>query len=420
MERVRLVYSPGEINRNTRIQLPSSKSISNRILLLKHLTGYPRRVSNLSDSDDTQVLETCLQQVATLKEDAGSLHEIDAGHAGTAYRFLTALLAFTTGKWHLNGSGRMQERPIGHLVEALRRLGANISYSGKEGFPPLILRESIMNEAEPEIDISVSSQFASALLMVLATQGQALTLRLSGSPVSMPYLDMSIAVMNSLGMRVERRGMIVHILSGNACLDHYTIEPDWSSAAFFYELCALIPGSSFLLEDLHDDSIQGDAALAELFKAFEISSESRPDGILIRNEGLTKITSFSADLTNTPDLLPALACTCAASGINGDFSGIAHLRHKESDRIDALSRELAKFGIETQAGPDNLRITGRAKGKGQILDTHQDHRLAMALAPLALTCGEISLLNPSVVSKSFPRYWKELASISGLDIQIIA
>lgn len=410
MKGIRLSYTGNVIPSPKQIRLPGSKSISNRALLLQFLNGHPRQILNLSDSDDTLVLQECLRQISTSESADEEIRTIDAGHAGTAFRFLTALLAFRPGNWLLKGSARMHQRPIGPLVDSLRSLGAKISYQGAEGYPPLLITGTSPGKFQPQIDISQSSQFASALLMVMASLRRHSSLTLTGNAVSMPYLDMSIAVMNETGMNVQREGMQVLIREQLPEAEQFEVEADWSSAAFFYQLCALLPGSAYRMDGLKENSVQGDAVLAELYIPLGVETKFDKDGINIRNTGLLSSEPYCRNLSDTPDLLPALACTCAGLGLEANFSGVAHLKIKESDRLSALAAELVKLGLDTTIEADSMHIKGKAGYSAQALETWGDHRLAMALAALAPVCKDVSILNPEVVSKSFPGFWLELLS----------
>ena len=398
-----------------RIVLPASKSISNRALVLNALSKNVVPPDNLSDSDDTEVLLRALQ---TMPE------TIDIGAAGTAMRFLTAYLSVTPGEHVITGTERMKHRPIGILVEALRTLGASITYEGEEGFPPLrIVGCDTLEGGSLSVPGDVSSQYISALLMIAPTLKNGLRLTLTGNIASRPYLDMTVSMMRYFGAKVDWQGGDVLEVQPGAYLQRpYTIESDWSAASYWFEIVALSPDANAEVElvGLHHDSLQGDSRVWELFR--ELGVETRyfvePDGtevIKLKKSGAVTC-HFSQDFTHQPDLAQTFAVTCSMLGVPFHLYGLQSLRIKETDRIAALMNELGKI-VRLEEKDSELLWEGFYNIDDMDLlpyetfefDTYEDHRMAMALAPVCLrTGGEIQINNPEVVSKSYPAFWDDL------------
>lgn len=402
-----------------RIVLPASKSISNRALLINALSGNTIQPANLSDSDDTQVMLKALQ--------GDSERPIDIGAAGTAMRFLTAYLSVTPGEHIITGSERMKQRPIGILVDALRQLGASIEYEGEEGFPPLrIVGHKNLKGGELTVPGDVSSQYISALLMIAPTLQGGLRLTLTGKIASRPYLEMTISMMRDFGAEVEwTDGNVIEVKPGAYLQRPYTIESDWSAASYWYEMVALTRDASAMVDlvGLHHDSIQGDSKVFRMMSELgvETSYYFEPDGTeVIRLNKTQNITCyFSQDFTHQPDLAQTFAVTCAMLDVPFRLVGLGSLRIKETDRIKALAKELGKivFLEEKESEllwdgcysfDDDEDVDMMPYGKF-VFDTYDDHRMAMALAPICLrTGGQVQINNPEVVSKSYPGFWDDL------------
>ena len=413
-------------------QLPASKSISNRALVLNALSGAPMDyVTNISDCDDTRVLLEALSRLDSDRHEGRVAQEppvINIGAAGTAMRFLTALLAVTPGTYILTGTERMCHRPIGVLVEALRQLGAEIAYAGEEGFPPLRITGTSLRGGTVELAGNVSSQYISALLMIAPELKERLTLCLTGEVVSRPYIDMTLAMMEDFGAQAYWNGTNSIIVEPQPYKPTpYAVEADWSAASYWYERFLFSSGqnSKLGLRGLFANSLQGDSAVQEMFRQLSVETACMPS--MKDNEPMATLTRrghlpkrFEWDFTKTPDLAQTLVVTCAMMGIAFRFTGLQSLRIKETDRIAALQTELAKLGVHVEvegdsvmqwAGPD-------AQPAGKIpylqplpdtaIDTYEDHRMAMAFAPAALVLGSININNPEVVSKSYPGFWEEL------------
>jgi len=391
------------------IELPLSKSISNRLQILQSLWPGQLSIKTLSSAEDSLILERNLNS---------NVKKIDCGMAGTAYRFLTAFFAIKKGSQIiLNGAERMRERPIGILVEALRALGADISYLGKEGYPPLLICGKELRGGSVEIDSSVSSQFITALLLIAGKFQNGLTLKLKGEESSAPYTDMTIYLLQEMGLtvkRVEERAIQFAPLTAPPKAKTLSVEADWSSAAFFYQLLLFHPTLKKLqLNGLQVNSIQGDVKVAQYFKHFGIETQENQRGVRVTQEHSSIQKKLNFDLSNEPDLAPSLILSAAFFSKKSTFTGIKSLRIKESDRIAALKNELAKLGILlTNVSDDEVQIERKEQEKPKLelaFNSYQDHRIAMALAPVAYLFNAIELDDPTVVSKSFPDYWQQAA-----------
>ena len=400
-----------------RIVLPASKSISNRALVLNALSGNTLLPDNLSDSDDTQVMLKALKEMPKV---------IDIGAAGTAMRFLTAYLSVTPGEHTITGTERMKHRPISILVDALRQLGATISYEGEEGFPPLrIVGRDDLEGGALTVPGNVSSQYISALLMIAPTLKNGLRLTLTGTIASRPYLDMTISMMRDFGAKVEWEGDDVIDVKPGAYLQRpYHIESDWSAASYWYEIVALSRDAHAEVDlvGLHRDSIQGDSWVWKLFCELGVETrfEVAPDGTeVVRLKKSQSITPhFSYDFSQQPDLAQTFAVTCALLDVPFHLTGLQSLRIKETDRIAALEKELGKMvdvevkGDELQTPRPPLGGDSKKSVKSLAFDTYEDHRMAMAFAPVCLrTNGPIQINNPQVVSKSYLSFWDDLDKI---------
>ena len=389
---------------NASIALPTSKSISNRALLIAALCGGEPQVIHPALCDDNEVMI-----------DALARHEgghINVGAAGTAMRFLTAYFATRDGVTvTLDGVERMHHRPIGVLVNALRSLGAQIDYLEEEGFPPLLIHGTQMHGGDVEMAGGVSSQFVSAVMMILPAIGGG-SIRLTGDIVSGPYIQMTASVMRDMGAYVDITGNIITVGNGYEGND-YLVEADWSAAAPWYALAALLPESSLKLEGLNADSIQGDAQLVELGRKLGIQTRFDADGATLdTSHFIGCCCSCFADMAGTPDLVPSWTVLMCLLERSFRMTGVRTLRLKESDRIEALRQELLKLGYVLKIeGEDAISWYGERVAIDQeppVIDTHGDHRLAMAFAPAAVRFPGIIIADAEVVSKSYPSFWRHL------------
>jgi 3-phosphoshikimate 1-carboxyvinyltransferase len=398
------------------IPLPFSKSLSNRLLIIRAQTSGIFMINNLAEADDTILLTDLLQQIRERKPQKQIL-ELDTGNAGTAMRFLTAYLASMPGKWILTGSERMKMRPIGALVDALRLLGAEIDYLAKLGYPPLLIQGKSLRGGEITVDAGISSQFVSALIMIGPSIPGGVTIHLSGEAVSRPYILMTIRLLEHFGVHVRREKNKIIIPESPFHPEDYAVEADWSSAAFWYETAALSDEADLILTGLQANSLQGDSILAEIYQNLGVATEYLEDGVRIRNTK-KKRTGFYFNFSDYPDIAPPVITTCAAIGIRGRFEGLKSLKIKESDRLFALTNVLKKIGIiaETNETSDqdlSLEFPPSKMKPALVLrmDPYGDHRMAMTYAPLALKTGTITIENPDVVKKSYPSFWEHLSSI---------
>jgi 3-phosphoshikimate 1-carboxyvinyltransferase len=379
------------------LPLVASKSESNRALILRALAGDGIKISNLSAARDTRLMESLL---------SSSEEVLDAQDAGTTFRFLTAYCAVTGRPTLLTGTPRMCQRPIGILVDALRQLGARIDYTGETGFPPLRLHGFEQTTRRISIRGDVSSQYISALLLIAPFLEQGLHLTLVGEVASRPYIDMTIAWMARFGIEVAERDSSLDIAPQTPCPGHYAVESDWSAAGYWYTALALAGEGELTLQHLRDDSLQGDRAVVELFQDLGVVSRFSEEGLHLcsgpRKDG------FEADFTHIPDQAQTFAVCCAGLGIPARLTGLKSLRIKETDRIAALQTELAKFGCTVEViGDEEIRLPGTPlRVEGQTVETYDDHRMAMAFAPLALL-GPLTIREPGVVAKSYPSFWQD-------------
>ncbi len=382
------------------INLPASKSLSNRALIIRALSGKDFEIKNLSEAEDTKILLRSLD----------STHKtIDVGAAGTAMRFLTAYFAINEGEKILTGTERMKQRPIASLVDALKSLGAKIEYLDKTGFPPIKIKGKRLIKKEVEIDGSISSQFLSGLLMIAPVLGNGLSINIKGNLVSRPYAEMTIGLMQHFGVSVSWTRNRIEILPQSYQAKPYKAEPDWSAAAFWYSLVALSEDAEIILTGLQKESLQGDSVLPELMNQFGVATEFLNNGIKLRQSSIVnRQSSIKIDFTNFPDLAQSLTVLAAALDLEIQFSGIENLRLKETDRISALQTELKKFGKDFIKEGDYFILKGKFKRSEQSIETYDDHRMVMAFAPLALICENINIQNPETVKKSYPGFWEDL------------
>lgn len=385
------------------VQLPASKSISNRALILHALSGGSTRPENLSDCDDTQVMIRALDHMPDV---------IDIHAAGTAMRFLTAYLCVTPGTHTITGTERMQQRPIRILVDALRTLGARINYTGNEGFPPLCINGTQLTGSEIELAGNVSSQYISALLMIGAVLPVGLKLRLTGNIISRPYINLTLQLMHDFGAQAGWTSeSSIDVTPGGYRDTPFRVESDWSAASYWYQMTALATGSPEVeLLGLFANSAQGDSRGAELFARLGVQTEYTPQGVKLRKQG-HPVVRLDEDLVDIPDLAQTFVVTCCLLDVPFRFTGLQSLKIKETDRICALITELRKLGYVIHAEQDSILWWDgeRCPADEQPgIDTYEDHRMAMAFAPACLVCPSIRINEPQVVSKSYPRYWDDL------------
>ena len=392
------------------VDLPASKSISNRALIIHALSGGSTLPENLSDCDDTSVI---IEALRTMPE------EINIKAAGTAMRFMTAYLSVTPGTHILTGTERMKHRPIGILVDALRMLGANIEYIGEEGYPPLRITGSTLKGGLLEIHGNVSSQYISALLMIGPMLKDGLTLRLLDHIISRPYIDLTLWMMGEFGAEAEWTSADTITVSPRPYKSRdYFIENDWSGASYWYEILALNddPESEIRLTGLMDGSKQGDSITRYIFSLLGVKTKLQskkagiPQTITLKKNGHC-VPKLEYDFVNCPDLAQTFVVACAAMNIPFHFTGLSTLKIKETDRIEALKTEMRKLGyvVKDIDGSELLWDGERCEPSlEQGIDTYEDHRMALAFAPYAMKHNGLVINNPQVVTKSYPHYWDHL------------
>ena len=386
---------------NGSIHLTSSKSESNRALIIQALCKEYFGIHNLSTADDTVILSELLSSESS---------ELNVNMAGTAMRFLTALKSITPGEWSLTGADRMKNRPIKGLVDTLRAMGATIEYIEKDGYPPLKIIGTTLKGGKITMDGSVSSQFISAVLMIAPNWQNGLQIDFSGEIVSKAYIDMTMEMMLYFGVDVRWVDKSIKVKSGTYKAKLITIEADWSAASYWYSMVALVKQGSITIYGLNQQSLQGDIAVKDIYENFGVHTEFIEDGIrLSKTNNLAK--SFEYDFSDCPDLAQTVAVTCAALDIPATLTGLKTLRIKETDRIAALQYELSQLGAVVVVQSDQLVIqSGVREFEGKTISTYDDHRMAMAFAPLALK-NSIKIDDETVVAKSYPNFWKDLQYI---------
>ena len=339
---------------------------------------------------------------------------LDVGHAGTAYRFLTAFLAISSRQKVLTGSERMKKRPIKTLVDALRTLGADIEYLGEEGYPPLKIQGKQLEGGRIDVDGGISSQFISALMLIAPTMRKGLDINLNGKIVSKPYIQMTAQLMQECGIAIELKSNMIRIPYGKYKLGKKTVEKDWSAASFWYQLALVGKIEQLHIAGLKEQSVQGDIHVKDIFLEHGVRSHFKDDGVeLSYHAPNNKNKSFVHDFTDVPDLTQPYVVAMSIIGQKVEVNGIQHLKIKETNRIEALRAELSKIGVVIEITPNSIKVCSgidEEDFRGEI-QTYQDHRMAMAFATLAIPLREIEIENPEVVRKSYPLFWEQLKKL---------
>lgn len=396
----KLVHHKGNIAGE--INVSGSKSESNRLLILRSL--FPNlSLKNLSNSDDTKYLAKALK---------GNEEVVDISHAGTAMRFLTAYFSVQEGREViLTGSDRMQNRPIGILVDALRSLGADIVYKKNEGYPPLKIKGRQISKTRVKIQGNVSSQYISALLLMAPGLKNGLEVELIGKVTSVPYIKMTLALLSDLGIDHQWKDQVIQISAKENITDsQITVESDWSSASYFYSLVALSERGKVTLSSYKKNSLQGDSSLVDIYKHFGVTTDFDQDKIILEKK--TSVGgALELDLSDSPDLAQTVAVTCFGLGMACDLTGLHTLKIKETDRLVALQQELEKLGAEISVTEKSLHLkAGSVINKDILIKTYDDHRMAMAFAPLSLKVP-IQIDDAEVVSKSYTDFWTDFEAV---------
>ncbi len=391
-------------NTHYKVTITGSKSESNRLLLLQAL--YPKlQLDNISNSDDSKLMAKALSSQSDV---------VDIHHAGTAMRFLTAYFSIQEGREVLlTGSERMKERPIKILVEALQQLGANISYTEKEGFPPLRIKGQALSKNKVTLKANVSSQYISALLLIAPKLKNGIVLQLDGDITSVPYINMTLGLLNEIGVKTSFKNNLITVAPAInhelQLADKQTVESDWSSASYYFSIVALCqPGTKISLSAYKANSLQGDSVLVNIYKHFGVVTTSNNNEITLQKTNAS-LLPLNLDLKNAPDIAQTIAVTCFALGVPCHLTGLHTLKIKETDRLVALKTEIEKLGGIVEITDKSLHLKASNTIKPNVsIATYNDHRMAMAFAPLALK-APITIENAKVVSKSYPTFWEDLA-----------
>ncbi len=395
------------------IVLPGSKSIANRALIIHALSYSPYSIENLSDSDDVRVMSQVFNS---------NTNHFDIGHAGTAMRFLTAFLSQIVGEWTITGSDRMKQRPIGILVDALNKLGARIEYLENDGFPPLKIFGSHLKGCVLELDGSVSSQYISALLMIAPTIEDGLTLRLKNKITSRPYIEMTLKLMEQFGVQHVWKGNEIRITEQKYKARPFSVEADWSGASYWYQMAVLADEVDVELVGLTTESLQGDAMISQWFEQLGVQTSRIENGSRLTKTGQPLPKFLQLNFIENPDVAQTFAVLCVMKQIPFHFTGLETLKIKETNRIAALQDELAKFGAQiTEPAHGELKWDGTFPLEKQAvpaIETYHDHRMALAFAPACQIYGPVEILDPMVITKSYPGYWEDLKKV-GFDISSI-
>ncbi len=384
------------------IQLPASKSISNRLLIINKIAESDFTIDNLSDADDTQVLKQLLES---------DVREVNCGLGGTSIRFFLAYCYLINREVVVTGDEALNNRPINPLVDALRQLGAEIDYLEKENYPPIHLKSTAKENNKVVFETNISSQFVSALLMIAPSLPSGLIIHLPIDQVSFSYIDMTIDLMRRYGVVVELENNKISICTQKYIPITYHVSADWSAVIFWIGFLAIAGKGIIVLNDLKADKIQGDEVILEWINDLGITARISEDYILFEKNEMPVKQELYFDLINNPDLAQPLAVIGAALGVKTTLTGLSTLKHKETDRINAIANELRKCNVDCLIYNDSLEITGKINTtnlSSVIFDTYNDHRMSMSLAMLSATGVSINLNNPEVVSKSYPQFFEEL------------
>ena len=406
---------------NANVNLPASKSISNRLLVIHFLMNKSFKIENLSNCNDTADLINALHQIES-KNNLENKVTVNVGEAGTSYRFLTALLATLPGDYELRGSKKLMQRPMGELIEALKQLGAQISTTNNTGNGPLFIIGKTLQGGSIAIDAGTSSQFITALMLVAPYFKEGLTIELKGKVVSFTYIKMTVELMRAFGAEVHFNNNLIHVLHQpyHTSVETFTVEADWTAASYWYAFAAISKECNIVLKGLNEKSLQGDGILAHLFNIYGIQSQFNTIGVtLSKLKGSGFIHIF--DFVDNPDLVQTFAFLNAALGLPLQVNNASNIVHKETDRISAIANEIKKIGgLLTVIEDDDFNIENNKPELSEkaIFKTYQDHRMAMSAAILAMIFSKVTIESEQVVSKSYPDFWEHLSQ-AGFEISSI-
>src|SRR6201996_2074731 len=405
---------------NGTIQLTGSKSECNRALIIEALSDGRVKVQNMSDAADAVKLQGLISGHKEFdKLETHPLLKLDVGPAGTAMRFLTSYLTLQETDTILTGSERMKQRPIGLLVDALRELGAEIEYEGKEGFPPLFIRGNLQQQTNKiSIKGDISSQYITALLLIAAKLPLGLELHIDGELTSRPYVEMTLAMLEQAGIKHQWTDNVISIAHQEFAETSLPVEPDWSAASYWYAIAALADEAEIFLPGLTQYSLQGDSVITEIMANFGITSQFKDGGVYLKKE-IKPVQRKIFDLKSCPDLAQTVIVVCAALGHDATFTGLETLKIKETDRIKALQNELAKIGVKLIEKGQVYKLDCSEKHipESVFINTYEDHRMAMAFAPLALMIPQVEIEDAKVVEKSYPAFWEDLKKV-GFEVEV--
>ena len=388
------------------VDLESSKSISNRLLIIKELCKTKFEIQNLSNATDTKILNEILDSLETKKE-------INFEDAGTALRFAIAFLATKKGIWRVSGSKRMHERPIKPLIDSLVKLGANIHYLENKGFPPIEIKSKKLTSRKLRLPGNISSQFISALLMIAPTIKDGLNLEITSKVLSKPYIDMTLGLMSEFGIEYVWENNLIKVNEQNYLSKNMKVENDWSSASFWYSFLALSKSGEIKIPNLSANSLQGDSVLSIIYSKLGIKTEFNEDSVIIsKTKSIAK--EIELDLSNYPDLALPIIVTCAGLGIKAYLMGLESLKIKESNRLECIKKELSKFNINCEIDSTSIKIIENQNivQPISIIECHNDHRIVMSIAPLCMKVDSIKFDDKEVVNKSYPKFWEDFDRIS--------
>ena len=386
---------------NGSIDLESSKSISNRLLIIKALCKTKFEIQNLSNAKDTKILNELLDSF-------NKRIDLNCEDAGTALRFLIAFLATKDGIWKVSGSKRMHERPVKPLIDCLKDLGAEIKYLKKEGFPPIKIKSKKLKINKLSLPGDISSQFISALLLVAPTIENGLTLEITSKVLSKPYIDMTLGLMSEFGIEYSWENNLIKVEQQNYLAKNIKVENDWSAASFWYSFLALSKSGEVKIPNLYAKSLQGDSVLSSIYLKLGIKTEFNEDSIVLyKTKNIAK--ELELDLSNYPDLALPIIVTCCGLGIKAHLMGLESLKIKESNRLECIKKELEKFNVISSISDSSIKIKKNQKivQPTSIIECHNDHRIAMSIAPLCMKVDSIKFDNKEVVNKSYPKFWED-------------
>ena len=388
------------------IDLESSKSISNRLLILKEFCKTKFEIQNLSNAKDTKILNELLYSFKSTKD-------INCEDAGTALRFVIAFLATKEGIWKVSGSERMHERPVKPLIDCLTELGSEIKYLEKEAVPPIEIKSKKLKSKKLSLPGDISSQFISALLMIAPTIENGLTLEITSKVLSKPYIDMTLNLMSEFGIKYSWENNLIKVEKQNYLAKNIKVENDWSAASFWYSFLALSKSGEIKIPNLYANSIQGDSVLSIIYSKLGIKTEFNADSIILsKTKNIAK--EIELDLSNHPDLALPIIVTCSGLGIKAHLMGLESLKIKESNRLECIKKELEKFNVICSISDSSIKIKENQNivQPKSTIECHNDHRIAMSIAPLCMKVNSIKFDNKNIVNKSYPKFWEDFDRVS--------